>query len=152
MIRRAVAGLLLAAALPGCMGHYGLRNKALRFNLSTAESRWGREALFVGMWIVPVYPLFSLLDLLIFNSIEFWSGRNPLNGKSPLVDIPRSEIDKLGLENVEVAQVERLDETHAQLYVQFGNGDRVTFEVVRDGGEYTVGYAGVEFFRGSLKL
>jgi hypothetical protein len=150
MIRKAIAGLMLALSLSGCMGTLGLRNKILKFNLSVVENRFGRAVLFVPLF--PVYAICVLLDNLIFNSIEFWSGKNPLNGRSPLVDVPRSELHKLGLENTEVAQVERLSEERANLYVQFENGDRVTFDVVRDGDTYTVSYGGVEFFRGHVKL
>lgn len=106
----------------------------------------------MGMFIIPVYPLFTLADLLVLNSIEFWSGKNPINGRSPLVDVPRSELDKLGLGDVEVTQIERLDEHRANLYVDFKNGDRVTFDVVRDEDTYSISYAGVEFYKGSLKL
>lgn len=152
MIKKAIAGLLLASSLTGCMGHNALTAKALKFNLSTAEGRWGREGLFVGMMIIPVYPIFKLLDLLLFNSIEFWTGSNPLNGRSALVDIPKSDLHKLGLDNVELARVERLDEQRANLYVEFENGDRVTFDVLRDRDAYTISWGGVEFFKGSLKL
>jgi hypothetical protein len=152
VIRRALASLLLAASLVGCMGHDGLTRKALKWNLTVAEGRWTREFLFVGMFIIPVYPLFKIVDLLILNSIEFWSGSNPINGRSPLVDIPRSEVDKLGLGHVEIAQVERLSDERANLYVQLENGDRVTFDVVRDRDTYTISYGGVEFFRGKLRL
>jgi hypothetical protein len=149
---RALLALALAAPLSGCMGTNGLTGKALKFNLTAAEGPWTREFLFVGMWIIPVYPFCRILDLFIFNSIEFWSGRNVVNGKSPLVDLPKSEVDKIGLEQVEVAQVERLSDERALLYVGFENGDRVTFDVVRDRDTYTISYAGVEFFRGKIRL
>lgn len=152
MIKKAIASLLLASSLSGCMGHNALTAKALKFNLTTAEGRWGREGLFVGMMIIPVYEIFKLLDLLLFNSIEFWAGSNPLNGRSALVDVPISDLKKLGLDNVELSQVERLDEHRANLYVKFDNGDRVTFDVVRDRDTYTISWGGIEFFKGSLKL
>jgi hypothetical protein len=152
MLRKSIVALLLVSSLSGCMGNGALRAKALKWNLTTAESRWGREFLFLGMVVVPVYPICTVLDMLVFNSIEFWSGTNPINGKSPLVDIPRSEIDKLGLDQVDVVQIERLDETRANLYVAFESGDRVTFDVVRDRDTYSVSYAGIEFFRGRLSL
>jgi hypothetical protein len=152
MIRKAITALVLASSLTGCMGHNALTAKALKFNLSTAEGRWGREGLFVGMMIIPVYPIFKLLDLLIFNTIEFWVGSNPINGRSALVDVPKADLHKLGLDNIELAQVERLDEHRANLYVEFENGDRVTFDVVRDRDAYAIRWGGVEFFRGRLKL
>ena len=150
MMRRAIAGLCLAASLTGCMGHMGLRGKLTKFNLEVVENRWGREGLFVLMF--PGYVIATAIDLLVLNSWEFWSGSNPINGKSPLVDLPKSEIPKLGLENVEVVQLERRNETTAYLYVEFENGDRATFDVVRDGDAYTISYAGVEFFRGNIGL
>lgn len=152
MIRKAIVGLLLATSLSGCFGHNGLVDRVLKFNLSTTQNRWGREALFLGMWIVPVYPVCTLVDVLVLNSVEFWSGSNPMNGRRAVVDIPKSEIQKLGLEAVEVARVERLDDSHAALYIEFQNGDRVTFDVLRKGEGYVVSYAGVEFFAGRIRL
>lgn len=152
MTRKVVAVIALAMSLSGCMGRNALSGKALRFNLTTAEGRWTREGLFFGMIVIPVYPIFKLVDLLLFNSIEFWTGTNPLNGKSALVDLPTERLFELGLDNIELAQVERLDEHRANLLIEFENGDRVTFDVVRDQDAYTISYAGVEFFRGSLKL
>jgi hypothetical protein len=152
MIRNATAALLLSTSLVGCMGHNGLTDRVLEFNLSAAENRWAREGLFLGMWVIPVYPICTLVDIFALNSVEFWSGKNPVNGRRPVVDIPRSEIEKLGLEAVEVAWVERLSEGRAALHVAFENGDRVTFDVLREGDGYVVSYAGVEFFGGRIAL
>jgi hypothetical protein len=150
MTRRTLATLALALSLTGCMGHNALTARALRWNLTTVENRWGREGLFFGMFVIPVYPIFKLIDLLLLNSIEFWSGTNPLNGRSPLVDVPKSELHKLGLNNIELAQVERLDDRRANLYVRFTSGDRVTFDLLREGDAYTISWNGVEFYRGSV--
>ena len=152
MTRKIIAGLLLATTLSGCMGHNALTRKVLKFNLTTAEGRWTRELLFVGLWVIPVYLISAVVDIVLINTIEFWTGKNPLNGKSALVDIPASEIEGLGLDAIDAAQVERLDDTHANLYVQFEGGDRVTFDVVREGDQFTISYGGVEFYRGAMKL
>jgi hypothetical protein len=152
MIMRSIVCLLLAFSLTGCMGHNGLTGKALKFNLETTEDRWGREFMFVGMFVVLIYPICTILDLFIFNSIEFWSGENPINGKSPLVDIPLSEVQKMGMTQVVRAQVERVDEKLALLHLDFSDGDKVTFDVVRDDFTYTVSYLGVEYYHGKLKM
>lgn len=152
MIRRVVVGLMLATTLSGCMGHNALTRKVLKFNLTAAETRWPRELLFVGMWIIPVYLITTVVDLLFINSVEFWSGENPISGKGAVVDVPKSEVERLGIDAVEIARIERLDETHANLYVQFVSGDRVTFDVLRDGDQFTISYGGVEFYRGQIKL
>jgi hypothetical protein len=150
MIHRVL--LVLLVSLSGCMGHNALVDKALRFNLSAADGRWGRQALFLGMWIVPVYEVCAIADILVLNSIEFWAGTNPINSGRAVVDIPRSEVEKLGLGAIEVTQIERLSDTHAALYVEFENGDRVTFDVVRNGDRYRVSYGGIEFYEGKLRL
>jgi hypothetical protein len=152
VIRRAITCLVLATALTGCFGHNALTRRVLKFNLTTAETRWPREFLFVGMWIIPVYPITAIVDILVLNSIEFWSGENPISGKRAVVDVPKEELERLGIDAIDVAQAERLDDTHANLYVQFVDGDRVTFDILRDGDQVIVSYQGVEFYRGEIKL
>ena len=152
MIRRTLAVLLVATSLTGCLGHNALSRKVLRWNLTAAEGRWTREALFVGLWIIPVYLITYLVDFLVINSWEFWAGENPINGRKAVVDIPKAEFEKLGFDAIDVAWVERIDERHANLHVEFENGDKATFDVVRDADEYTISYAGVEFYRGRLRM
>jgi hypothetical protein len=149
---RTTAVILTLMMLSGCMGHSALTSKVLRWNLETAESRWGREGVFLGLWITLVYPICAVLDLLIFNSIEFWTGENSLNGKSPVVDMPKAEVRKLGMSGIDRARIERLSETNANLYIDFTNGDSATFDVIRDGYNYSVSYLGVEFYSGTLAL
>ena len=147
-----IAGILALMMCSGCMGHGALTSKVVRWNLETAESRWGREGVFVGLWITLVYPICAVLDLLIFNSIEFWSGENSINGKSPVVDMPKEEVRKLGMSGIDRARVERLSETKANLYIDFTNGDSATFDVIRDGSNYSISCLGVEFYNGTLAL
>ena len=149
---KTIAVISTLMILSGCMGHSALTSKVLRWNLETAESRWGREGVFLGLWITLVYPVCFILDLFIFNSIEFWTGENSLNGKSPVVDMPKEEVQKLGMNGVDRARVERLSETKANLYIDFTNGDSATFDVIRDDSNYSVSYLGVEFYSGTLAL
>ena len=150
MKKKLLAFLVLPGILTSCMGTMGLTGKVKKFNLEATEHRWGREGIFLGLWITLVYPICGILDLLIFNSIEFWTGENPINGKSPLVDIPMSQVEKMGLENVDGAKIERVSSTEAKMYVNFENGDEVTFDVTRQDMNYTVSYRGVEFYTGTI--
>ena len=77
---------LLLLTAPGCLGRMVVTSNVRTFNLNTVESRWGREILFVGLHIIPVYPFASLIDLCIVNAVEFWKGENPISGESALVD------------------------------------------------------------------
>ncbi len=80
----------------GCIGQMGLSGEVRRFNLEMTEDRWGREILFVILMVIPVYGIASLADIIVFNSIEFWSGKNPINGMpsvSPATVLRQFEVD-----------------------------------------------------------
>lgn len=63
--------------LSSCIGSFGLSNKILAWN-KTIDNKFVNELVFFAMNIVPVYPVSLLADLLVINSIEFWSGSNPV--------------------------------------------------------------------------
>ena len=149
-MKRLVIGLAIALMLTGCLGRGAANRNVRKFNLNTIEHRWGRATLFTGLQVIWVYRIATLLDLLIFNSIEFWSGANPINGRSPLVDVPMSEVQKMGFQGLKTAQVERLSETEAKLHLRFENGDQMAFDVIRDDSEYTVSYLDRVFFKGKI--
>ena len=140
----------LSLMLTSCMGTMGLSGKVKKFNLEVTEHRWGREGVFLAFHIFWVYRICGLLDLIVFNSIEFWSGENPINGKSPLVDLPMEQVQKMGFNDIRDAQIERLSSTEAKLYIDFINGDHVTFDVIRTGDKYTVSLMGKQFFEGQV--
>ena len=52
--------------------------------------------------------------------------------------------------NVEGAQIERVSSTEAKMYINFENGDEVTFDVTRQDMNYTVSYRDVEFYTGTI--
>ena len=60
-----------------CIGSFGLTNKLLDWNRNI-DSKFVNELVFVAFWIVPVYEISALADILVLNSIEFWSGNNPV--------------------------------------------------------------------------
>jgi hypothetical protein len=145
----AVAGSLLLTT--GCMGTNAVTQKVRKANLKVVENRWGREGVFLGLNILWVYRICTVADLLVFNSIEFWTGENVINGQSPLVDMPIEEVrEKIGID-VNMAQIERMNDHEAKLYLGFDNGDHLSFDVLRSDEEYTVSYLGREFYRGELE-
>ena len=97
MRRRATALLLALSMLSigslGCIGNFGLSGKVRKFNLETTEDRWGREILFVALYVIPVYPFAGMLDILVFNSVEFWTGKNPINGSPSVTPISFREVE-----------------------------------------------------------
>ncbi|MCC8153894.1 MAG: DUF3332 domain-containing protein [Tannerellaceae bacterium] len=61
-----------------CIGSFGLTNKLLKWN-KEIDSKFVNELVFVAFHIIPVYPVSFIADLLVINSIEFWSGENPVS-------------------------------------------------------------------------
>lgn len=76
----AACSVLLAGsvALTSCIGSFGLTNRVLDWNKEVTNNNFVNEIIFIGMWIVPVYEITVLADLLVVNSIEFWNGDNPM--------------------------------------------------------------------------
>lgn len=73
--------LLVAATLgcsilfSSCIGSFNLTNKLLSWNHGIG-GKFVNELVFVAFWIIPVYEISTLADVLVINSIEFWSGKN----------------------------------------------------------------------------
>ncbi|MDH6533781.1 DUF3332 domain-containing protein [Parabacteroides sp. 52] len=60
-----------------CIGSFSLSNKLLDWNRNI-DSKFINELVFIAFWIVPVYEIAAVADVLVLNSIEFWSGNNPV--------------------------------------------------------------------------
>lgn len=71
--------LTLAASLglSSCIGSFALTNKLLSWNRSIGN-KLVNELVFVAFCILPVYEVSALADIVVINSIEFWSGDNPM--------------------------------------------------------------------------
>jgi hypothetical protein len=73
--------LVLVAAVgalsAGCFGKFQLTRKVYDINQSIDE-KYVRSAATWIFVIVQVYTVAALLDLIVFNVIEFWTGENPV--------------------------------------------------------------------------
>jgi hypothetical protein len=71
------AAVMMSVSSAACIGKFGAFHKLLNWNNSLGN-KWLDWAVFLGLNIIPVYELFFIGDVLIFNSVEFWTGNNPL--------------------------------------------------------------------------
>ena len=71
------ATLASSLMFTSCIGSFGLTNKLLDWNRGV-DSKFVNELVFIAFHIVPVYPIAVMADILVINSIEFWSGSNPV--------------------------------------------------------------------------
>jgi len=74
-----LATLMMCGAFvfSSCIGSFALHQKVLDWNQGVGD-KWVNEIVFLALNIVPVYGICYLADAVVINSIEFWSGNNPV--------------------------------------------------------------------------
>lgn len=81
-MQRTLAGGLVVALfwLPvsGCFGNFSLTRKVYNWNKEVSENKFVRSLVMWGLFIIPVYGVSTCLDVVIFNLIETFTGKNPL--------------------------------------------------------------------------
>lgn len=101
--RRIIASAVLAGFMTistACYGPFNLTRNVYHWNSGVKGSgevndKWMKEFVFFGMIVIPVYMFSTLLDAFIFNSIQFWSGDNPVKA-SELEDDGRAKVAQVG--------------------------------------------------------
>ena len=77
--RGLIAVLCLAVLAGGCYGPFNLTQQVHHWNGTVVENNWAQEGIYLLVNIILLYPLAALGDTIIFNSIEFWGGDNPIS-------------------------------------------------------------------------
>ena len=120
-----LASLILAAFVPlstGCWGSYNLTRNIYNWNKNVSDNKW-------VVWLIHLPVLFIsgfviMIDGVLFNSIEFWTDKNPINvGESRSFDGP----------NGELAHVTRTSEDVYDVLVTERSGAVHQVQLVRDG-------------------
>lgn len=70
----ALAGSIMTTS---CIGSFSLTNKLLDWNKSVGD-KFVNEVVFIALSVIPIYGITLIADVLVLNSIEFWSGNNPM--------------------------------------------------------------------------
>lgn len=78
-LKLSVACLILSGSIicSSCIGSFGLWSSLKDWN-NNIGNKFVNEIVFLAFHIVPVYQVAYLADIIVLNSIEFWSGSNPL--------------------------------------------------------------------------
>lgn len=106
-INIAVSAILIAGAsltFSSCIGSFTLTKRVLAWNKQVGN-KFINELVFFAFWFLPVYEVTALSDILVLNSIEFWSGSNPM----------------------EEASVKAIDTDHGRYLIK---GDKNGYEIV----------------------
>lgn len=67
-----LAGAALLAT--GCIGPFNMTQQMHHWNGTVTENKWANEGIFIVT--SPAYAFTTLADVLVLNSVEFWSGKN----------------------------------------------------------------------------
>ncbi|MGL1087606.1 DUF3332 domain-containing protein [Vibrio vulnificus] len=147
-ITKVVALSVSAMALSGCVGSNAVTGYVMGFNLKAVDNRYARGGL--NMLLAPVYGVAIAADYIVFNSLEFWTGKNPLNGKPHIFDTKMDtyidvnhQLDKslttapiAPLTNnriIEQGMMQQIDENTVQMDITYNNGEKATLTGVREG-------------------
>jgi Domain of unknown function (DUF3332) len=114
LINRIVAAIVMGSFLTvttACYGPFNLTRNVYNWNSNIKGSgevneKWMKEFVFFGMIIIPVYMFSTLLDAFIFNSIQFWSGSNPVKANDAGGD-GATRVVQLGEVTVTMAESDR---------------------------------------------
>jgi hypothetical protein len=77
------AALVLGLTCSSCLGPDHLYNGVKNWNAGLSKQDWVNEVVFIAMYIVPVYQIALLGDIVIFNTIDYWTGKDTLNAPGP---------------------------------------------------------------------
>ena len=132
----------IALLLNGCYGPFNLTRRLYNWNTQAGTTKWEREFVFLLLVALPVYELSAFGDAIIFNSMEFWTGKNPVDPpayRKGALPAPRTK--RLARGDQEVLLTYTSTPAGANLLIeQFRQGQGVgSLRVERRGGR-TAGY------------
>ncbi len=116
--------LSFAVGATGCYGSFNLLRTVYKFNGDIKASDDKKvngviqSLVMVVLWIVPVYGIATLADALVVNTVEFWTGKNPV---------------KVDAEPV-IRTVERGENRYVQAFSRTAAGKEMRIEHYRQGG------------------
>jgi len=147
-ISKVVALAVVSVALSGCVGSNAVTGYLMKFNIKAVDNRYARGGL--NILLAPAYGLTVAADYLVFNSLEFWTGSNPLTGAPHIFDTKtdtyldiNDQLDKslteapvgpiTSADMIEKGQMQQIDENTIQMDITYQSGERATLIGVRDG-------------------
>ena len=132
--------IMMIVLLTSCYGSFNLTKKLYNWN-GTVGDKFINTLVFYGLIIVPVYEIATLADFVVFNTIEFWSGKNPVTmaeGESE-TKIVKGESDdfeitavqnKFIIKNLSSGEITELVFNHEE-QAWFVNDDGKSFKLVQ---------------------
>ncbi|MDN3614988.1 MAG: DUF3332 domain-containing protein [Vibrio gallaecicus] len=147
-IAKIVALSVVAVALSGCVGSNAVTGYLMKFNLKAVDNRYARGGL--NLLLAPVYGLTVAADYLVINSLEFWTGKNPITGTPHIFDSKmdtyidiNDQLDKSlteapvgpisNVHMIEKGEMQQIDENTIQMNITYLSGEKATLIGIREG-------------------
>jgi hypothetical protein len=113
IMKRTIFLVLIAAVLlfnPGCYGPFNLTKSLHEWN-GEVGGKWADEGVFLCLVIIPVYGVCMFVDAIVLNSIEFWTGDNPVEDTSMIMPVGDQvvELTKIGTDEDQLYSVRVLE-------------------------------------------
>ena len=80
-LKRVMLGLMAATVLfatSGCYGSFTVTKKVYKWNGKATDNKFANSIIMWAFAIIPVYSTCMFIDFVVLNTIEFWTGSNPL--------------------------------------------------------------------------
>jgi hypothetical protein len=77
LVSALLAMVIAMVSLQGCYGKMALTKKVYKVNGEVSD-KYLRSLVTWIFVLAPVYAVSALADFILFNTIEFWSGKNPI--------------------------------------------------------------------------
>ncbi len=107
IIALSLAVMFSATTISGCYGKFILTKKIHTWNGTVTSNKFINNLVFWGLCIIPVYSIGTLVDAVILNTIEFWTGSNPMAMKEGEKEVKKVAVD--GVEYEMTATKNRMD-------------------------------------------
>ena len=138
MKRNLIISCLLSLTLlsSSCLGSFTAISGLKDWNDNVTESKFLNNFIFWGLIIIPVYELFAIGDLIIFNALEFWTGSNPISmaegeSETKIAVIEGKKVKMTAQKNyfkIEVLEDEKEGKTIEMVYTP----DNKTWNAIKD--------------------
>ncbi|MGF1684545.1 DUF3332 family protein [Photobacterium minamisatsumaniensis] len=83
-VTKVVFSVAATLILSGCVGSNVATTKLMEYNIEAVDNRYARGGL--NMAMSPLYGVTVAADYIVLNSLEFWTGSNPISGAPHIFD------------------------------------------------------------------
>ena len=81
-----VVGAAMLLQMQGCYGKFALTRKLYAWN-GTLGDKWINSLATFALIAVQVYSVAGIVDYVVLNTMEFWTGKNPVTLKDGEKDV-----------------------------------------------------------------